>query len=120
MLKLEQIQATINENSHVVKNSGEIIQIIKAAACAGICPECGARLVLTNVRWHLFGPRGRDARVECPNGHNIDYNARTGTKPECFGYDDMDLHRIGNGLWANTQNDEIRTLAFRIGSWLGG
>ena len=118
MLKLEDIQNVIKGNSHVVENVGELKQIVKAAAQAGICPECGSELILTNVHWHLFGPTGRDAVIECPNSHNINYNTRTGTKPEAFGYVDMNLHRVGNGLWANTQNHKIRTLAYKIRLWL--
>lgn len=118
MLTLNQIQEQINENSHVVENSSELIEIVRAAAHAGICPECGSQLVLNNVKGYLFSPRGHEARVDCPNGHNINYNTRTGTEPQCFGYYDVNLHRLGNSMWADSQNYEIRTLAHRIGTWL--
>jgi ssDNA-binding Zn-finger/Zn-ribbon topoisomerase 1 len=118
MLKLEDVEKVIREKSHIVENVEEVKQIVKAAAKAGICPECGTKLILENYRWHLFGPKGRDAVVICPNDHNLNYNERTGTEAESCGYCDMNLHRIGNGLWDYTQNQEIRKVAYKIWSWL--
>lgn len=120
MLSLEELQKIQRKNSGTVKKPKKLKKIIKAAAKAGVCPECGSTLILTNVKWHLFMPKGANARIECPNGHNLDYNDKTSTEPASYGYDDMNLHRLGNGLWADSQHKEIRKLAFKIGGWNEG
>lgn len=100
-----------------VKKPKKLKKIIKAAAKAGVCPECGSTLILTNVKRHLFMPKGANAIIQCPNGHNLNYNEQVGCKPTSYGYKDMNLHRLGNGLWTHTQNKKIKKLAFKIGNW---
>ncbi|MCK9417117.1 hypothetical protein M0Q97_10715 [Candidatus Dojkabacteria bacterium] len=120
MLKIEEIEKIIQNNSGTIINPEVTKNLIIKAAKAGICPECGAKLILVNVKRHFFGPKGKDAWIECPNKHNIDFNKQFSVNEGsyCFGYNHFDLSYVGNSLYNNTQNKEIKDLYDRLCSWL--
>jgi hypothetical protein len=117
MLDLTEIEAKIEHFQ--VEN--ELTKKVQRAFVAGICPECGKKLIIPNlkkthhffklIKWVSFC---RSSTIKCPDDHNIDFNLRTSTKPEYAGYDDLDMSRIGNGNWYNTQNVRIKDAFLKL------
>lgn len=97
-------------------------KLVKKCAEQGICPDCGKLLRLSKTikkRWFRKDKKIVTG-VECPNGHNLDFNKLLNFKKPIWRDTEIhyDLSDYTNIIYENTAHKSIKLQYDRFYAWL--